>query len=77
MTTDALLSAAVTAYLGFPKAHMPKADRRAVVELAKGAAMSSTSFTPRMGVAFIDTQTGLFARLEQGVKIALIITKRG
>lgn len=29
------------------------------------------------GVVFIDTQTGLFARLEQDVKIALIITKRG
>jgi|APHig2749369809_1036254.scaffolds.fasta_scaffold44815_2 hypothetical protein len=38
MTTDPILSAAITAYLGWPKAHTPTADRRAVLEVAKGAA---------------------------------------
>lgn len=38
MTTDALLSAAITAYLGRPEAHPSTADRRAVLEVAEGAA---------------------------------------
>lgn len=38
MTTDPLLSAAITAYLGWPKAHIPTADPRAVLEVAKEAA---------------------------------------
>lgn len=37
MTTDPLLSVAITAYLGWPKARTRAADRRAVLELAKGA----------------------------------------
>lgn len=38
MTTDPLLSGAITAYLGWPKAHSPTADRRALLEVAKEAA---------------------------------------
>lgn len=32
MTTDPLLSGAITAYLGWPKAHSPTADRRALLD---------------------------------------------
>lgn len=38
MTTDPLLSGAIIAYLGWPKAHSPTADRRALLEVAKEAA---------------------------------------